>query len=313
MGGLPVGLEIFFLGARGDSGFYLHASMKSYILAARPKTLPAAIVPVWVGCALAFRVTGTWDGWLAFYTVASAVWIQIATNFFNDAIDADKGADTEARLGPTRATASGRLSRKTVYTSAVVCLLLAAAFGLPLLMARGWPMIAIAVPSFYLSYGYTGGPLPLAYKGLGELFVILFFGLVAVTGTVFVQTGLWCVEALVAGLGIGCLSAVLISVNNLRDVEEDRSNNKNTLAVRWGRKAAINLIVVMTLVAYVCAVCLFGTGLHLLYLLPALLLGMVIIRSVCSHQPGIIYNKFLAMSALQLILYAAAFTIIACC
>ena len=287
--------------------------MKSYILAARPKTLPAAIVPVWVGCALAFRVTGTWDGWLAFYTVASAVWIQIATNFFNDAIDADKGADTEARLGPTRATASGRLSRKTVYTSAVVCLLLAAAFGLPLLMARGWPMIAIAVPSFYLSYGYTGGPLPLAYKGLGELFVILFFGLVAVTGTVFVQTGLWCVEALVAGLGIGCLSAVLISVNNLRDVEEDRSNNKNTLAVRWGRKAAINLIVVMTLVAYVCAVCLFGTGLHLLYLLPALLLGMVIIRSVCSHQPGIIYNKFLAMSALQLILYAAAFTIIACC
>ena len=313
MGGLPEGLEIFFLGARGDSGFYLHASMKSYILAARPKTLPAAIVPVWVGCALAFRVTGTWDGWLAFYTVASAVWIQIATNFFNDAIDADKGADTEARLGPTRATASGRLSRKTVYTSAVVCLLLAAAFGLPLLMARGWPMIAIAVPSFYLSYGYTGGPLPLAYKGLGELFVILFFGLVAVTGTVFVQTGLWCVEALVAGLGIGCLSAVLISVNNLRDVEEDRSNNKNTLAVRWGRKAAINLIVVMTLVAYVCAVCLFGTGLHLLYLLPALLLGMVIIRSVCSHQPGIIYNKFLAMSALQLILYAAAFTIIACC
>ena len=108
------------------SGFYFQAPMMSFVLAARPKTLPAAIVPVWVGCALAYRLTGTWDGWLAFYTIMGALWIQIATNFFNDAIDADKGADTDARLGPIRATASGRLSRKTVYISAMVCLLLAA-------------------------------------------------------------------------------------------------------------------------------------------------------------------------------------------
>ena len=283
--------------------------MKSYILAARPKTLPAAIVPVWVGCVLAYRLTGTWDAWLAFYTVASALWIQIATNFFNDAIDADKGADTEARLGPLRATASGRLPGKTVYASALLCLLLAAAFGWPLFMARGWPMIAIALPSFYLTYGYTGGPLPLAYKGLGELFVILFFGLVAVTGTVFVQTGDWYAEAIVAGLGIGCLSAVLISVNNLRDVDEDRSNGKNTLAVKWGREAALNLVWVMTIVAYICGVWLFGAGLNLLSFLPAFLLGLLIIVSICKHPPGRIYNKFLAMSALQLILYALAFTV----
>ena len=281
--------------------------MNAYLLAARPKTLPAAIVPVWVGCALAYHLTGAWDGWLAFYTVMGAVWIQIATNFFNDAIDSEKGADTDARLGPVRATATGRLSLKTVYIAAFVCLLLASAFGWPLFVARGWPMIVIAVPSFYLAYGYTGGPFPLAYKGLGELFVILFFGLVAVMGTVFVQTGVWYVEALVAGLAIGCLSAVLIAINNLRDVDEDSSNDKRTLAVKWGRPAVLRLVWMMCLIAYTSAVWLFGSVSGLLYFLPAFIVGLLIIANIYKHLPGQIYNKFLAMAALQLILYAAAF------
>ena len=281
--------------------------MKSYLLASRPKTLPAAIVPVWVGCALTYRLTGAWDGWLAFYTVMGAVWIQVATNFFNDAIDSEKGADTDARLGPVRATATGRLSLKTVYIAAFVCLLLASAFGWPLFVARGWPMIVIAVPSFYLAYGYTGGPFPLAYKGLGELFVILFFGLVAVMGTVFVQTGVWYVEALVAGLAIGCLSAVLIAINNLRDVDEDSSNDKRTLAVKWGRSAVLRLVWMMCLIAYTSAVWLFGSVSGLLYFLPAFIVGLLIIANIYKHLPGQIYNKFLAMAALQLILYAVAF------
>ena len=281
--------------------------MNAYLLAARPKTLPAAIVPVWVGCALAYHLTGAWDGWLAFYTVMGAVWIQIATNFFNDAIDSEKGADTDARLGPVRATATGRLSLKTVYVAAFVCLLLASAFGWPLFVARGWPMIVIAVPSFYLAYGYTGGPFPLAYKGLGELFVILFFGLVAVMGTVFVQTGVWYVQALVAGLAIGCLSAVLIAINNLRDVDEDRLNHKRTLAVKWGRPAVLRLVWMMCLIAYTSAVWLFGSVSGLLYFLPAFIVGLLIIANIYKHLPGQIYNKFLAMAALQLILYAVAF------
>jgi 1,4-dihydroxy-2-naphthoate octaprenyltransferase len=281
--------------------------MNAYLLAARPKTLPAAIVPVWVGCALAYHLTGAWDGWLAFYTVMGAVWIQVATNFFNDAIDSEKGADTDARLGPVRATATGRLSLKTVYIAAFVCLLLASAFGWPLFVARGWPMIVIAVPSFYLAYGYTGGPFPLAYKGLGELFVILFFGLVAVMGTVFVQTGVWYVEALVAGLAIGCLSAVLIAINNLRDVDEDSSNDKRTLAVKWGRSAVLRLVWMMCLIAYTSAVWLFGSVSGLLYFLPAFIVGLLIIANIYKHLPSQIYNKFLAMAALQLILYAVAF------
>jgi len=285
--------------------------MKSFFLAARPKTLPAAIVPVWVGCVLSVFLTGTWDMRLAFFTVMGSIWIQIATNFFNDAIDSDKGADTEARLGPVRATASGQLSRRTVYISAIVCLLLAAGFGYPLFVERGWPMLVIGLPSFYLAYGYTGGPWPLAYKGLGELFVILFFGVVAVMGTVFVQIGMWPIESLIAGLAIGCLSAVLISINNLRDVDEDRGNQKNTLAVQWGRKSALRLLFFVTTIPYVLVATLFQGKLELLWFLPPLILGFLIVKWVKRTPPGPVYNKYLALSAVQLILFAGALTI--CC
>lgn len=280
--------------------------MKSYILAARPKTLPAAVVPVWVGCVLADHLTGSWDLRLAVYTLMGAIWIQIATNFFNDAIDHDKGADTEARLGPVRATASGQLSRNTVFGAALVCLLLASIFGYLLFAARGWPVVAIGLPSLYLCYGYTGGPVPLAYRGLGELFVILFFGVVAVTGTVFIQTGTWFAEAVITGVSIGCLSAMLISINNLRDVDEDRSNQKNTLAVKWGRRRAINLLFLMWVASYVALVPVFGVQLQLLFFLPALALGALIVRWISRTAPGTIYNRFLALAALQLLLYAAA-------
>lgn len=283
--------------------------MKSFLLASRPKTLPAAVVPVWVGCVLAYHQTGEWSIPLAAFTLLGAIWIQIATNFFNDAIDFDKGADTDARLGPMRATASGRLSRKTVYISAMVCLLLAAVCGYPLILARGWPMLAIGLPSFYLAYGYTGGPWPLAYKGLGELFVILFFGVVAVMGTYFVQTGEWSMAALIAGLSIGCLSAVLISINNLRDVDEDRSNGKNTLAVKWGRNKALWLLAGMTLIAYMGPQTIFGVGAQLFLFGPSLLLGAWITGKMNVTEPGPLYNKYLALAAVQLVLFAVAFTV----
>ena len=281
--------------------------MKSVLLAARPKTLPAAVVPVWLGCVLAYDLAGEWDARLAVFTLLGAVLIQIGTNFFNDAIDAEKGADTEARLGPVRATASGQLSRGTVYLCAVISLLLAVVCGYFLIEARGWPIAVIGVVSLYFAYGYTGGPVPLAYKGLGELFVILFFGLVAVSGTVFVQTGEWLLDAVLLGVTVGCLSGVLISVNNLRDVDEDRQNDKKTLAVRWGRNVGVNLVRVMTVTAYASAVLLVGEGWQFLVLVPPFLVGVTIIRGLCIHAPGPVYNRFLAMAALQLILFAAAF------
>lgn len=219
---------------------------KAWLLAARPKTLPAAVVPVWAGCLLAWSLLGVFDLRLAVVTVLGAVFIQIATNFFNDVIDAQKGADTIERKGPQRAAVSGLLSPRALYSGAVFMLLQALVCGFLLLQVRGWPIVLIGLPSLYFSFGYTGGPFPLAYRGMGELFVILFFGFVAVMGTIFIQTGELPWQGWILGLQIGCLSAVLIAVNNYRDLEEDRAAGKRTLAVRWGRQTLAFLIFAMT-------------------------------------------------------------------
>lgn len=225
-------------------------NLKSWLLAARPKTLPAAIVPVWSGCLYAFYFKGVFDLKVAILTVLGAIFIQIATNFFNDVIDAEKGTDTDARLGPKRMTSSGLLSSRKVYTASFIMLLCAVVVGVMLFQERGWWVIAIGLPSLYLSYGYTGGPYPLAYRGLGEVFVILFFGLLAVGGTVFMQTGEWVSGAWALGLQIGLLSAVLIAINNYRDLEEDRASGKKTIVVRFGRPWVKILILLMTFAPY---------------------------------------------------------------
>ena len=209
--------------------------MNPWLLAARPKTLPAAVVPVWVGSVLAWKLTGAWSPWLGVCTVLSAMAIQVATNFFNDALDFKKGADTERRLGPVRVTASGLMAPRQVVVMGFLALLFGCAMAVPLILARGWPILAIGIPSLYFAWGYTGGPVPLAYRGLGELFVLGFFGLVAVAGTVFVQTGAWFWgPSLLLGIQVGCLSTALIAINNLRDIEEDSRTGKRTLAVRFG-------------------------------------------------------------------------------
>lgn len=284
-----------------------------YILAARPKTLPAAIVPVWLGCVLAWYLAGEFDEWLAFYTLMGAVWIQIGTNFFNDAIDSDKGADTEKRLGPKRATASGMISRRAVYATAMVCLLFASVCGYFLFQARGWMIVAIGIPSLYLSYGYTGGPWPLAYKGLGELFVVLFFGLVAVAGTVFIQLGEWRWEAVLLGFQVGLLSAVLISINNLRDREEDESNNKRTMAVVLGEKRAKQLFLLEIFLPALLGIIWLRNDMSLVvYPLAYLVIALPIVKGVFAKAPGRMYNKYLALAGLQLIIFSLAFHLAAC-
>ena len=226
------------------------SELKCWLLAARPKTLPAAIVPVWSGCLYAYYFKGVFDLRLALLTVFGAILIQIATNFFNDVIDAEKGTDTAARLGPRRMTSSGHLSPRKVYLASAVTLLGAVIIGFFLIEARGWWIAVIGLPSLYLSYGYTGGPFPLAYRGLGEVFVIIFFGLVAVGGTIFIQTGQWLSGAWVLGLQIGFLSAVLIAINNFRDLEEDRAAGKKTIVVRFGQPVVRVVIALMTLAPY---------------------------------------------------------------
>lgn len=288
-------------------------TLKACVLAARPKTLPAAIVPVWAGCVLALKLSGSFDFLLALCTLGGAVAIQIATNFFNDAIDARKGADTERRLGPTRVTASGMMKPQTVMRLATLFLGIAVLCGVVLYQARGWPIVAIGIPSLFLAYGYTGGPFPLAYRGMGELFVIGFFGLVAVTGTVFIQTGEWPREALLLGLQIGMLSAVLISINNLRDREEDATTGKRTLAVRFGPKVAVAVIWLEVKIAVFAGLGWIAFGQPSLAIAgaPVFLIGLRIIWGVLTIPPGPAFNRLLALGGVQLIFFAAAFHIAA--
>jgi 1,4-dihydroxy-2-naphthoate octaprenyltransferase len=283
--------------------------MKNWLLAARPKTLPAAIVPVWAGCVLAWKLQGSWNPWLAFCTLAGAICIQVATNFFNDAIDAQKGADTEKRLGPTRVTSSGLISRRAVFIAAGVFLFLATLCGVVLYQAVGWPIIAIGLPSLYLAYGYTGGPFPLAYRGMGEIFVVAFFGIIAVGGTVLIQMNQWREEAMLLGFQIGLLSAVLISINNLRDREEDASTGKNTMAVRLGDRGARFLVWLEVKVAAFCGLLWLKHGLPWLTLasVPLLTLGMFLLFRVFTEPAGKGMNSLLALGGLMLILFAISF------
>src|SRR5687768_5573242 len=200
--------------------------MNRWLLASRPKTLSAAIVPVLMGTALAALEPTAVSWWLFACTLVGAVLIQIATNFINDAIDFKKGTDTGERLGPTRVTQAGLLSANAVMTAAWICLAGAAICGIPIVMRGGWPMLIIGLVSIALAYAYTGGPYPLAYHGLGELFVILFFGVIAVGGTFYVQSLQLTRNALLAGVAAGSLATVMIVINNLRDIEGDRRSSK---------------------------------------------------------------------------------------
>ncbi len=283
------------------------ASLFDWIAAARPKTLGAAIAPVAVGCALAAKIGGAFDVKLALCTLGSCAALQIATNFFNDALDAIKGADTAARIGPRRITASGRADAGTVKIAAWLMLVMATLLAVPLFEARGWPILLIGLPSLYFCFGYTGGPVPLAYRGLGELFVILFFGFVAVAGTTFVQTGEWYVEAMVAGFQIGCLSTVLIAINNLRDLEEDRRANKRTLAARLGLTFARWEITLLIVAAHAAGSYWFAHGWERAFMLPlvTLPLGFFITWRVLVEAPGRGHNRLLALSGMQLLAFAA--------
>jgi len=279
------------------------------LLVARPTTLPAAVVPVWAGCVLAWKLGGHFDLGLAMATLVGALAIQVATNSFNDAVDARKGADTGQRLGPLRMPASGMMSPRRVMALGAGFLLIAVGCGVVLMFARGWPIVAIGLPSLFFAYGYTGGPYPLAYRGLGELFVILFFGLVALAGTVHVQTGEWPREAWLLGLQVGLLSAVLISINNFRDREEDAVTGKRTLAVRAGPKVAAAIIwLEIKVAAFLGLLWLpWGHPALLLASLPVLLVGMRVLWGVLILPPGPAFNRLLALAGIQLILFAMLF------
>ena len=229
----------------------MNVSPRIWLMAARPRTLPAAIAPVLVGSAAAAEAAGGFR-WGAFAAaLAGSIFIQIGTNLANDYSDARRGADTDDRLGPVRVTSSGLVAPRRVLYATWVAFGIAVAAGVYLATVAGPVILAVGAVSIAAGVLYTGGPRPYGYAGLGELFVFLFFGLVAVNGSYYVQ--LEELDGLPFGLSVsvGLLATAILVVNNVRDIDTDRRAGKRTLAVRLGRERARSLYVAMIAAAFV--------------------------------------------------------------
>lgn len=222
--------------------------MNPWLLAARPKTLPASISPVLVGTALALR-EGEFDPLVFISTLAAAVLLQVGANFANDVFDYLKGAD-KARQGPTRVTQSGLLTPRQMLVGTGIVFGAAALIGLYLIVVGGWPILLIGAVSIVCALAYTAGPFPLAYRGLGDLFAFVFFGVVAVMGTYFLQAHQFTPTSLIASLPNALFATCIIVVNNLRDIDTDRAANKHTLAVRIGDQPTRVEYSAMLVIAY---------------------------------------------------------------
>src|SRR5919107_2841991 len=216
-------------------------------MAARPRTLPAAIAPVLVGTALAMTETDLRVGGFV-AALLGAIFIQVGTNLSNDYSDARRGADTEERLGPVRVTAGGLVPPRQVLVGTYVAFGVAVAAGAYLIAVAGWELLLVGAASIAAGVLYTGGPKPYGYEGLGELFVFLFFGVVAVVGSYFVQVERFEWEAFALSVPVGLLASAILVVNNVRDVDTDRRAGKRTLAVKLGRERARTLFVAMLVV-----------------------------------------------------------------
>jgi len=275
-------------------------TLKHWLLALRLKTLTAAVVPIVVGTALTSAMGYPLHHWITICALLSSLFIQIGTNLINDAMDFKKGADTNERIGPTRITQSGSATFQSVLRMGLLFFFLAFLLGIPLAIKGGWPIIMIGILSLICGYAYTGGPFPLAYHGLGDLFVILFFGVIATMGIIYLQTEEWCVESFVAGLQVGALATVLIAINNFRDIKGDFNANKKTLAVRFGPRFVRYEILSLIALTFFLNFYWWENG----FKVPALLsllslpLGVIVVKNVMSQEPSPIYNKFLAQSAL---------------
>jgi len=241
-----------------------------WIEAARPRTLPAAVIPVMTATALAAAHHAA-DYAKAGVCLAFALLVQIGTNFANDYFDFQRGADTSERVGPRRAVAAGLVAPGTMRTA--TALVLGAAFAVGLLLVRegGWVLLPIGIVSIVCALAYTGGPFPLGYNGLGDLFVFIFFGLVAVDTTFYVQAGQVAPDVTPCGAALGLLAANILVANNYRDVGSDAQAGKKTLAVRFGLKFSVWQYGLSALVALLCPPALLLLGYRWPVLLPLLL------------------------------------------
>ena len=291
-------------------------ALRHWISAARPKTLPAAAAPVLIGTAMAFSDSVMhWP--TAVLVLVSALFIQIGTNLFNDYADFKKGADTDQRTGPVRVTQAGLIAPSTVKNAAIGSFVLAAVAGGYLMFRGGMPIVVIGVLSILFGFLYTGGKYSLAYTGLADIFVLIFFGPVAVAGTYYVQALTVSSTEIVSGLAAGFLASAILLVNNIRDVNEDRQANKKTLVVRTSREIGNRLYFVAILGASLIPIFLSLRSNHsvawlaCLAVVPGMLLHSRLKKAGrMTENAGPVYNDLLASTAKLLLAYSILFSIV---
>ena len=286
---------------------------RAWMLAARPATLPAATVPVIIGLGAALSDGAALRPLVFVVTLASALLIQIGTNFANDYSDFHRGADHDGRLGPLRVTQSGLISHDDVRRGIFTAFGVAALLGSYLVLVGGWPIIAIGILSIVCGLAYTGGPWPFGYHGLGDAFVFIFFGLVAVTGTAYLQSGVWSSLALSASVPAGLLVTNILVINNLRDLPTDAAAGKNTLAVRIGDRATRVQYALFTAIAYAIPAVLALRGSApgrswLLLPFVSLPLAFGLVRSVLGGMAGRDLNPMLRRTGLLLLSFGLLFS-----
>ena len=288
--------------ARARPGAGAREALRLWVVAARPRTLPAAVSPVAVGTALAGS-EGTFRALPFFAALIGSVFIQIGTNLSNDYSDARRGADSEDRLGPVRVTAGGLMPPRRVLAGTYLAFGIAVAAGIYLTAVAGVEILIVGLLSILAGVLYTGGPRPYGYEGLGELFVFLFFGLVAVSGSYFVQVETLTAEAVSLSVPVGLLAAAILVVNNVRDIDSDRRVGKRTLAVKLGRDRARRLFAAMLAGAFLAPLAIWAAGaLSAWILLPlaTIPLAVPLARTVATRSDGPALNAALARTGMLL-------------
>jgi 1,4-dihydroxy-2-naphthoate polyprenyltransferase len=289
------------------------STFQRWMLAIRPRTLPAAAAGGLLGAGIAWKTAGRVPPLVpALVILACALLLQILANLVNDVADFQKGTDTAERLGPVRVTQSGLLSPRQMWAGVAVNILLAGLGGLYLAWVAGWVVIAIGAASILIAMLYTVGPFALEDLGLGDLFALLFFGLVAVGGTVYILTGRLTGLGWLGGLAAGCLTTAILVVNNVRDIETDRQAGRKNIPVVWGRRAAELEYGLMLGIAYVVPVAAHLLGwVSIWALIPLVTLprAMYLYRQIHSLPPGRQFNLLLADTAQLLLLFSVLFGI----
>jgi 1,4-dihydroxy-2-naphthoate polyprenyltransferase len=274
-------------------------NLSSWIMAARARTLSLSMTPVAVGSALAWAVERKVHWPAVLVALVCSMSIQIGTNLHNDAADSERGGDGPDRVGPPRVTALGLLSVTRVKRGAAACFAVAALMGLYLVFIGGWPILLLGILSILSGLAYTGGPLPIAYTPLGELFVVVFFGVGAVSGTYWLCTARLGYAAVVGGLAVGSLAAAVLMVNNHRDVEADARLGRRTLAIKAGPRVTVWLYAGLLLVSFA-MLPLLGDNLprgHVWPTLIALPLALALIHRFAHEPPGQGFNRILVQTA----------------